>query len=46
VNAGWISTCAVTTSNQAYCWGDNTFGPLGDGTTTGRLVPTPVAGPS
>jgi len=34
----------VTTSGAAYCWGSNAFGQLGDGTTTQRLVPTPVAG--
>ncbi|MBK9657369.1 MAG: hypothetical protein IPO66_18755 [Rhodanobacteraceae bacterium] len=26
------------------CWGANEFGALGDGTTTERLVPTPVSG--
>jgi alpha-tubulin suppressor-like RCC1 family protein len=28
----------------ASCWGDNTGGALGDGTTTNRLTPTPVSG--
>jgi len=37
-------TCGVTTSGAAYCWGFNGSGNLGDGTTTQRLVPTPVAG--
>ena len=37
-------TCGVTTSGAAYCWGHNGNGQLGDGTTTDRLVPTPVAG--
>jgi alpha-tubulin suppressor-like RCC1 family protein len=37
-------TCGVTSSGTAYCWGDNTYGVLGDGTTTRRLVPTAVAG--
>jgi alpha-tubulin suppressor-like RCC1 family protein len=39
-------TCGVTTDHRAYCWGDNTSGQLGDGTTTGRPTPVPVAGPS
>lgn len=36
-------TCAVTTSNRAYCWG--TGGLLGDGTLTRRPFPTAVVGP-
>lgn len=37
-------TCAMTTGAQAYCWGRNADGELGDGTTTRRLTPTAVAG--
>ena len=44
VIAGWQHTCGVTQDDQAYCWGDNVFGQLGDGTTTHRLMPLPVAG--
>jgi hypothetical protein len=36
------SVCALATTGQAYCWGGNNRGQLGDGTTTQRLVPTPV----
>jgi alpha-tubulin suppressor-like RCC1 family protein len=36
--------CGITTTNVAYCWGDNTLGQLGDGTRTTRLKPVPVAG--
>jgi alpha-tubulin suppressor-like RCC1 family protein len=43
VSAGDLHTCAVTTTNLAYCWGDNQYGQLGDATQTGRLVPTKVA---
>jgi alpha-tubulin suppressor-like RCC1 family protein len=32
--------CVITNSNEAYCWGWNVAGQLGDGTTTNR--PTPV----
>ena len=44
ISAGVWHTCGVTTSGGAYCWGDNLFGQLGDGTTEGRATPTPVAG--
>ena len=44
VNAGVTHTCGVTTSNQAWCWGLNNLGQLGDGTTTQHLTPHLVAG--
>ena len=44
VSAGDAHTCGVTTGDRAYCWGINDFGQLGDGTTTERLRPVPVAG--
>ena len=44
VSVGSLYTCGVTTDNRAYCWGDNTYGRLGDGSTTRRLAPYPVAG--
>lgn len=37
-------SCGIKTDGTARCWGDNTFGQLGDGTTTGRLVPTGLSG--
>lgn len=46
VSVGLLHTCAVTTAGLAYCWGENGFGQLGDGTTTGRLLPTLVRAPS
>jgi alpha-tubulin suppressor-like RCC1 family protein len=48
VSAGPVGshTCGITTGNKIYCWGDNAFGQLGDGTTTRRLSPVKVAGQS
>src|SRR3989454_4426516 len=42
VDAGGFHSCALK-AGQAFCWGNNR-GQLGDGTTTDRLVPPPVAG--
>jgi hypothetical protein len=44
VSTGREHTCAVTTAGAVYCWGWNADGQLGDGTTTNRLTPVPVAG--
>ena len=38
------AACALDTNGQAYCWGTNTVGQVGDGTTLTRTVPTPVSG--
>ena len=37
-------SCAVSRGGDGYCWGANSFGQLGDGTTTDRLRPTLVSG--
>ena len=39
-----VSTCALTESGGAWCWGWNDQGQLGDGTKENRFVPTPVLG--
>ncbi|WP_196073364.1 RCC1 domain-containing protein [Nakamurella alba] len=44
VSAGGSHTCAVS-GGAAYCWGDNTYGQVGDGTTTRRTAPVRVGGP-
>ena len=37
-------TCGLTILGFAYCWGGNSIGQLGDGTTITRLTPSPVQG--
>lgn len=44
VSAGGWHTCGTTTSGTAFCWGDNAFGQVGDGTISNRSVPTAVTG--
>jgi alpha-tubulin suppressor-like RCC1 family protein len=41
ISANFYHACGVTSAGQAYCWGVNTSGQLGDGTTSDQ--PTPVA---
>jgi alpha-tubulin suppressor-like RCC1 family protein len=44
VAAGARYTCALTTGQRAYCWGDNGEGELGDGTRIDSPAPVAVAG--
>jgi alpha-tubulin suppressor-like RCC1 family protein len=44
VTAGATHTCALTTSERVYCWGDNSEGELGSGTRLDSPAPVPVAG--
>jgi alpha-tubulin suppressor-like RCC1 family protein/Leucine-rich repeat (LRR) protein len=39
ISTGFEHTCAVTDTGGVKCWGDNSSGQLGDGTTTMRLMP-------
>ena len=39
---GQIHTCAIDTSGDIYCWGDNGWGALGNGSNTDSNVPVQV----
>jgi alpha-tubulin suppressor-like RCC1 family protein len=43
IDAGTNSTCALSTTGAAYCWGANGSGQLGNGTSTQSNVPVAVA---
>jgi alpha-tubulin suppressor-like RCC1 family protein len=44
VSVGNRGSCGLTAAGKAYCWGDNTYGQVGDGTNIDRRVPTAVSG--
>jgi len=46
ISSGIAHTCAISSDGEAFCWGANGSGQLGDGTTIQRLIPTTVSGMS
>jgi len=44
VSTGGNGTCGLSTTGQAYCWGDNSFGQLGNGSNSGSTIPVRVSG--
>jgi alpha-tubulin suppressor-like RCC1 family protein len=42
IDAGSYHACAIGAGAALSCWGQNTYGQLGDGTTVTKYVPTPV----
>lgn len=39
---GVANSCGLTSEGAASCWGDNSFGQIGDGATSRQTRPTPV----
>jgi len=44
IAAGGWHTCAMVAAGGVKCWGNNTYGQLGDGTRTNRYAPVEVSG--
>jgi alpha-tubulin suppressor-like RCC1 family protein len=43
MNAGYGHNCAVTPTGRGYCWGDGSFGQLGNNGVASSSVPVRVA---
>ena len=46
ISAGYDHSCALTSGGSAECWGDNTYGELGNARTTNSSIPVAVQGPT
>jgi alpha-tubulin suppressor-like RCC1 family protein len=44
LSAGFNHTCALKADGSAACWGNNTSGEVGDGTTVTKVITTAVTG--
>ncbi|MDP1834097.1 MAG: hypothetical protein Q8L11_04185, partial [Candidatus Moranbacteria bacterium] len=44
IASGGYHTCALKNDGTVFCWGSNSYGQLGDNSTTQRLVPVQVVG--
>jgi alpha-tubulin suppressor-like RCC1 family protein len=39
VTVGFSHACGLVKGGDVYCWGNNRYGQLGDGSTTTRITP-------
>jgi len=46
IATGGYHTCALLDSGAVHCWGRNSYGQLGDGTTIGTITPTAISLPN
>jgi alpha-tubulin suppressor-like RCC1 family protein len=44
LSAGEDHTCILKSNEKAYCWGENSVGQLGDGSTESSMTPVAVSG--
>jgi alpha-tubulin suppressor-like RCC1 family protein len=44
ISAGYRHSCGIAADGTGWCWGDNAFGQLGDGTQSPSEAPVQVAG--
>ena len=44
ISGGYASSCAVLTNGTVECWGSNSYGQLGNGTTVSTTTPVAVTG--
>jgi LPXTG-motif cell wall-anchored protein len=42
LTGGWRNSCVLLSNGEIKCWGDNTYGQIGDGTNTNRSLPVSV----
>lgn len=42
VSAGYSHSCALSTDGRVFCWGDDTYGQLGNGAVPAESQPAPV----
>jgi len=42
ISKGYRHTCAIRSDQKLYCWGVNTYGNLGDNTTTSKPLPVAI----